>query len=249
MTPLQLERYNRNIQVDVIGHDGQKRLLESRVLVVGAGGLGSAACFYLAAAGVGTLGVMDSDKVEVGNLQRQILHRTQSVGRPKVVSAQEQLVALNPDVEVLPIMERLTEDNVRETIKPYDVLVSALDNLKTRYILNDACVEARKPMVEAGVVRLEGLLLTIVPGKGPCYRCLFPEEPQPGAVPGTDKLGIVGAIAGIAGCLQALEVIKLVTGAGTPLVGRALLFDGQTSAFREIMIRRRLDCAICGSIT
>lgn len=243
-----MERYARNIIVDVIGQAGQEALLNSKVLVVGAGGLGSPVCLYLAAAGAGTIGIVDSDNVELSNLQRQILHRTENIGKPKVESAEMQLTALNPDVKVIPLKARLDHNNADEIIAPYDVVVSALDNLSSRYILNDACVKARKPLVEAGVVRFDGLVFTIIPGKGPCYRCFFPEEPPPGSIPGTDVLGIIGAVAGVMGCLQALEVIKIITGSGSCLVGRALLFDGLHSVFREIRLERNPHCPACGDV-
>lgn len=247
LTQEQVLRYARNIAVDVIGTKGQEALLGAKVLVVGAGGLGSPVCLYLAAAGVGTLGVLDADRVELGNLQRQILHRMTDIGAPKVDSAAREIAGMNPDVTVNRIPTRLDAQNVMGLVSPYDVVVSCVDNLGSRYVLNDACVRLAKPLVEAGVARLDGLLFTIAPHKGPCYRCLFPEEPPPGVIPSTARVGIVGAVAGAMGCLQALEVIKIVTGAGAPLVGRALLFDGLDASFREIRVSSDPDCPACGS--
>jgi len=246
LTPEQVSRYKRNIAVDVVGESGQEKLLASRVLVVGAGGLGSPICLYLAAAGIGTLGIADQDRVSLGNLQRQVLYRTRDIGGSKADCAAREIRALNPDVNVIPVKTPVNGGNVDALIADYDVMVSAVDNFASRYALNDACVRARKPLVEAGVVRLEGLLLTIRPFQGPCYRCLFPEEPREGSLPSPAELGIIGAVAGVAGCLEALEVIKLVTGAGQPLVGRILLFDGLETSFREIRIERNPRCPSCG---
>jgi len=246
LTPEQVLRYKRNIAVDVIRESGQEKLLGARVLVVGAGGLGSPICLYLAAAGIGTLGIADQDHVSLGNLQRQILYRTGDIGLGKALCAAREIRALNPDVNVIPVETPVNAGNADEIIASYDVIVSAVDNFPSRYILNDACIRARKPLVEAGVLRFDGLLLTIKPFEGPCYRCLFPEEPREGSLPSPAQSGIIGAVAGVAGCLQALEVIKLVTGVGSPVVGRILLFDGLDTSFREIRIDRNPLCPSCG---
>ena len=246
LTQEQLARYARNMAVDIIGQNGQQRLLDAKVLVVGAGGLGSPVCLYLAAAGIGTLGIADQDRVSLSNLQRQILYRTSDIGQGKTDCAMREIRDLNPDVRIIPVDTPVNVRNAGDIIAPYDMVVSAVDNFSARYALNDACVRAQKTLVEAGVSRFEGLLLTIKPFDGPCYRCLFPEEPPEGALPSPAQTGIIGAVAGVAGCLQALEVIKLATGVGSPLVGRILLFDGLDTTFREIRIERNRDCPSCG---
>lgn len=242
----QLERYSRHILLKEVGGRGQRRLREARVLVVGAGGLGSPVIFYLAAAGVGHLGVVDCDQVDLSNLQRQILHRTEDVGRPKAVSAARAVTALNPDVEVVTHQVWLGKENVRELIDGYDLVIDGVDNFATRYLLNDACVMAGKPLVEAGILRFDGIIMTIKPGEGPCYRCVFPEPPAPGAVPSCQEAGVVGAVAGVMGVLQANEALKLILDLGELLVGRLLVFDALESRFREVALDRRPTCPVCG---
>ncbi|HEY8417763.1 MAG TPA: thiazole biosynthesis adenylyltransferase ThiF [Limnochordales bacterium] len=239
-------RYSRHIILQEVGGVGQQKLKDARVLIVGAGGLGSPAAFYLAAAGVGTIGIVDDDVVDLSNLQRQILHRTQDVGRPKVESAVRALAELNPGVTVKPYRMRLDASNVLDLVREYDVVVDGVDNFATRYLLNDACVMAGKPLVDAGILRWDGLLMTIKPHEGPCYRCVFPEPPPAGAVPSCQEAGVIGAIAGVMGTLQAMEAIKLILGVGETLTGRLLLYDALEGRFRELNAARDPNCAVCG---
>ncbi|HEX6971676.1 MAG TPA: molybdopterin-synthase adenylyltransferase MoeB [Limnochordia bacterium] len=242
----EIRRYSRHILLPEVGGTGQRKLKEARVFIVGAGGLGSPAAFYLAAAGVGTIGVVDDDAVDTSNLQRQILHRTEDVGRPKVESAARALRAINPHVDVITYKERLTASNVRAIIREYDVIVDGVDNFPTRYLVNDACVLEGKPLVDAGVLRWDGVILTVQPRVGPCYRCIFPEPPPPGLVPSCQEAGVIGAITGVMGTLQALEAVKVILGVGETLNGRLLLFDALQSRFREVKARRDPGCAVCG---
>jgi len=241
-----IQRYSRHIILPEVGGKGQMKLREGKVLMIGAGGLGSPVSLYLAAAGIGTLGIVDMDTVDLSNLQRQVLHTTNDVGRPKVESAKETLTAINPGVKVNAYRERLGKDNVLELVNEYDVIVDGVDNFPTRFLLNDACVMAKKPLVEAGILRWDGMVMTIIPGEGPCYRCVFPEPPPAGAVPTCQEAGVIGAIAGVMGVLQATEVIKLILGVGENLVGRLLTFDALESRFREVKIKRNPKCALCG---
>ncbi len=246
LTEAQIERYSRQILLTEVGGKGQQKLAAAKVFIVGAGGLGSPAAFYLAAAGVGTLAIADSDAVEIHNLQRQILHRTRDVGRPKVESAKETLEALNPDTRIVPVAERLTSKNALDHLRDYDVVLDGSDNFPTRYLINDACVLLRKPLVHGGIFRFDGQAFTILPGQGPCYRCLFAEPPPPGAVPSCQEAGIIGAVAGVIGMIQANEAIKYMLGKGELLVGRLLIFNALTTSFREVKIRRDLRCPVCG---
>ncbi len=245
-TDEQIERYSRHIILKEVGGKGQEKIAESRVLVIGAGGLGSPVAYYLAAAGVGTLGIVDSDAVDLSNLQRQILHRTADVGRPKVESAREKLAALNPDVKIVAHRERLTSRNIMATLADYDVIVDGTDNFPARFLINDACVLSDKPLVHGGILRFEGQLTTIVPGRGPCYRCLFPEPPPPGFVPSCQEAGVIGAVAGVIGTLQANEVLKLILGIGETLAGYLLTVNLLTMEFRKVRIPRNKDCEVCG---
>jgi len=242
----QIERYSRHILLREVGGAGQKKLLNSSVLVVGAGGLGSPVCLYLAAAGVGRIGIVDSDVVELSNLQRQVLHTTKDINKPKVESAREVLEALNPDVEVHTFHVRLGKDNVMELIGKYDLVVDGVDNFPSRFLVNDACVFTGKPLIEAGILRWQGQVMTILPGKGPCYRCVFKEPPPPGAVPSCQEAGVIGSIAGVVGTLQATEAIKVLMGLGEPLAGRLLAFDAIKGRFREIRIKKDKNCPVCG---
>ena len=246
LTEDQIERYSRHILLPEIGGKGQEKIAKAKVLVVGAGGLGSPCAFYLAAAGIGTLAIVDSDKVELNNLQRQILHSTPDVGRLKVESAKQRIGALNPDVRVETIATRLTSQNALGVFRPYDVVVDGSDNFPTRYLVNDACVMLGKPLVHGGIHRFEGQLFTILPKKGPCYRCLFAEPPPPGLIPSCQEAGILGAVAGTIGVLQAAEVLKLILGVGEPLVNRLLVFDALRNHFREVKLRRDPTCPVCG---
>jgi len=246
LTEEEIERYSRHIILKDLGGTGQQKIKDAKVLVVGAGGLGSPAAFYLAAAGVGTLGLVDSDHVDLTNLQRQILHTTEDTGRPKVDSAREKLEAMNPNVEVKTYNQYLNKDNVEAIIADYDIIVDGVDNFPTRYLLNDACVMAGKPLVEAGILQFSGQLTTIMPGEGPCYRCIFAEPPKEGAIPSCQEAGVLGAIAGTIGTLQATEVLKLITGIGRPLVGRMLVYDAKDLSFREVEVKKSDNCDVCG---
>jgi len=248
-TPDQVARYGRQIILPGFGGKAQRRLLESRVLVVGAGGLGSPALYYLAAAGVGHLHIVDDDTVDLSNLHRQILHRTEDVGRAKAESARQTIGALNPDVQVHTHTERLTVANAAELIGGVDLVIEGSDNFPTRYLVNDACYFARKPLVNGALFRYEGQA-TVFPmrreGTAPCYRCLFPEMPGPGLIPTCAEAGILGAVAGVIGTLQAAEAIKLLLGQGESLAGRLLIYDAFTADFREIKIERDPQCPLCG---
>jgi molybdopterin/thiamine biosynthesis adenylyltransferase/rhodanese-related sulfurtransferase len=248
LTPLQRQRYSRHLLIPEVGPAGQQRLLASKVLVVGAGGLGSPAALYLAAAGVGTLGIVDFDVVDLSNLQRQVLHTTDRVGEAKVASAARTLGALNPDVRVVAHEALLAPDNAAGIIAGYDVVIDGTDSFDTRYALNDAAVAAGIPVVHASVYRFEGQLSVFVPGKGPCYRCLYPSPPPPELAPNCSAVGVLGVVPGIMGLLQANEALKLLLGAGAPLVGRLLLFDALDGEFRELEIRRDPDCPACSGL-
>lgn len=239
-------RYARQLIIPQLGEEGQARLARAKVLVVGVGGLGSPAALYLAAAGVGRLGLVDGDRVELSNLQRQILHGTAALGWPKVESARARLTDLNPNVEYLTHGERLTPDNVTALISGYDVVIDAVDNFATRYLLNDACFLAGIPLVEAGVLRLDGLATVIQPRSGPCYRCAFPRPPAPGTTLSPAEAGVLGPLPGLLGALQALEAIKIVAGIGRPLYGRMIAFSALTGRFDQIELTRDPNCPLCG---
>jgi molybdopterin/thiamine biosynthesis adenylyltransferase len=242
----QIERYSRHIILQEVGGKGQRKLLEARVLVVGAGGLGSPVGLYLAAAGVGTIGMVDCDAVEMSNLQRQVLHATCDLGERKCQSAKTTMEGINPDVTVIPHDARLTSENIMDVLANYDLVVDGTDNFPTRYLVNDACVFTGKPLVHAGILRFEGQVTTIVPGQGPCYRCLYPQPPPPGMVPSCQEAGILGVTAGVVGTLQATEALKLILGIGEPLIGRLLLYDALDMAFRTIRVARKPECPVCG---
>src|SRR3989338_4163993 len=241
----QIERYSRQIILPNVGGKGQEKILKAKVLIIGAGGLGAPCSFYLAAAGVGRIGLVDSDKVELSNLQRQIVHTTADAGAPKTESGKKRLNALNPEVKVVAHQIRLDSTNILGIIKEYDIIVDGSDNFPTRYLVNDACVIAKKPLVHAGIFRYDGQIMTIVPGAGPCYRCLFPEPPPPGAVPSCQEGGIFGAVAGVLGVLQANEVLKFILGAGQLLAGRMLIFNALDSTFRTVKVPKDKDCPVC----
>jgi len=246
LTGEQAQRYSRHLLIPEVGERGQHRLLQSKVLLIGAGGLGSPAALYLAAAGVGTIGIVDSDVVDLTNLQRQILHTTERIGRPKVESATETIAALNPDVKVVAYAERLTAANIDRIIAGYDVIVDGADNFPTRYLLNDASIKHGIPVVHGSIYRFEGQLTVFKPGAGPCYRCLFHQPPPPELAPSCAEAGVLGVLPGIVGTLQANEALKLVLGIGEPLVGRYLLIDALDASFREVKLRRDPDCPACG---
>lgn len=240
-------RYSRHLLVPEVGEAGQLKLLASKVLIVGAGGLGSPAAFYLAAAGVGTLGLLDDDVVDRSNLQRQILHTDARVGQPKVDSARATLLALNPGIEVRTHGERLRAGNALEILRGYDAVVDGSDNFATRYLVNDACVKLGLPNVHGSIFRFEGQVSVFWPARGgPCYRCLFAEAPPPGVAPSCAEAGVLGVLPGVIGTLQAIEVIKLLLGIGAPLLGRLLVYDALEQRFVDLSLERREDCAVCG---
>jgi len=228
-----------------VGGSGQRTLLNSRVLLIGAGGLGSPVALYLAAAGVGTLGIVDFDAVDLSNLQRQILHHGHDVGRPKVESAVDTIADLNPDVKVVPYREALTSANVRQIFTEYDVIVNGSDNFPTRYLANDACVFLKKPLVDGSIFKFEGQATVFRPGDG-CYRCLYPAPPPPGVVPSCAEAGVLGVICGVIASIQGVETIKLLLGIGEPLVGRLVFFDALSMEFRQVKFRRDPQCPVCG---
>jgi molybdopterin/thiamine biosynthesis adenylyltransferase/rhodanese-related sulfurtransferase len=242
----QLQRYSRHFLLAQVGEKGQRKLLRSRVLLIGAGGLGSPTALYLAAAGVGTIGLMDGDVLDITNLQRQILHTTADVGKPKVESGSRTMRALNPDVKVVAIPERITVDNALKIIADYDVVVDGSDNFGTRYLVNDACYLAGKPQVHGSIFQFEGMASVFAPNQGPCYRCLYPTPPPPGLVPSCAEAGVLGVLPGMIGLVQATETIKLLLGIGEPLVGRLLTYDALGMRFREVKLRRDPGCPLCG---
>jgi molybdopterin/thiamine biosynthesis adenylyltransferase/rhodanese-related sulfurtransferase len=245
LSPAQQARYSRHLLIPEVGTKGQARLLDSKVLLIGAGGLGAPAALYLAAAGVGTIGIVDFDVVEASNLQRQVIHNTERLGVKKVESARQTIQALNPDVKVVAYDEMLKEDNVERLIAGYDVILDGTDTFETRYLVNDAAVSAGIPVVHASVFRFEGQLTTFVPYEGPCYRCLYPTPPPPELAPGCSVAGVLGVVPGIMGMLQSNEVLKLLIGMGDPLVGRLLLFDALDGSFSELRLNRDPKCPTC----
>jgi molybdopterin/thiamine biosynthesis adenylyltransferase len=246
MTREQRMRYSRHTLLPEVGVEGQLKLLNSKVLLIGAGGLGSPSALYLAAAGVGTLGLVDDDDVDESNLQRQIIHSTDRVGTPKTESARVTIEGLNPDVDVVEHRTRLDASNVIEVLRDYDVIVDGADNFPTRYLLNDASVRLRKPVVSASILGFEGQISTFAPYEGPCYRCLYPVPPPAELAPSCGAAGVLGVMAGVMGLLQANEVIKLVVGIGDPLIGRLLIYDSLGTRFTELKVRRDPECPICG---
>jgi len=247
-TPEQMARYSRHFLLSEVGEAGQAKLMDAKILCVGAGGLGSPAALYLAAAGVGTLGIVDDDVVDLSNLQRQILHTNDRVGELKIESARKTINALNPDVKVVGYPERLTSANIMRIFadEDYDVIVDGCDNFPTRYLINDACVMSGKPNVHGSIFQFEGQVTVFHPGHGPCYRCLFPEPPPPGAAPSCAEAGVLGVLPGLIGCVQALEAIKLILGVGKPLVGRMIYFDTLSMELRSHKLRQDRECPVCG---
>jgi len=245
LTDEQRERYSRHLLVPEIGIEGQLKLLDAKVLLLGAGGLGSPTALYLAAAGVGTLGIVDDDEVDLSNLQRQIIHSNDRVGVAKVDSAEEAINGLNPDVEVVKYQTRLDASNIMEIIEGYDVIVDGVDNFPTRYLLNDASVRLKIPVVSASILGFDGQLSVFAPYQGPCYRCLYPTPPPAELAPSCGANGVLGALPGVMGVLQAIEVVKLVTGSGEPLIGRLLLYEALSTQFTDLKLRRDPDCPIC----
>jgi molybdopterin/thiamine biosynthesis adenylyltransferase/rhodanese-related sulfurtransferase len=245
LTKEQRDRYSRHLLLPEVGVEGQQKLLDAKVLLLGAGGLGSPAALYLAAAGVGTLGIVDDDEVDLSNLQRQVIHTTDRIGVPKVDSAEEAISAINPDVDVVKHRVRLDASNVIELIEPYDIVVDGLDNFPTRYLLNDASVRLRKPVVSASILGFDGQLSVFQPYEGPCYRCLYPVPPPAELAPSCGANGVLGVLPGTMGLLQATEVVKLVLDQGDPLIGRLLLYEALGATFTELKVRRDPECPIC----
>ena len=246
LTNDEILRYSRHLIMPEVGMDGQLKLKSAKVLCIGAGGLGSPLALYLAAAGVGTLGIVDFDVVDFTNLQRQILHSTADVGRPKLKSAAEKIKAMNPEVELRPFETRLTSQNALALFRDFDLVVDGTDNFATRYLVNDACVLTGKPNVYGSIFRFEGQVSVFATENGPCYRCVYPEPPPPGLVPSCAEGGVLGVLPGLVGVMQATEAIKLILGAGDPLIGRLLLVDALGMKFRELKLRKDPDCPACG---
>lgn len=248
LTNEQIERYSRHIILKEVGAKGQKKLLNAKVLIIGAGGLGAPAALYLAAAGVGTIGIADADEVDLSNLQRQVIHATADIGKPKVQSAKESMEAINPDVEVITYHEFITSENILDIIKDYDFILDGTDNFPAKFLINDACVMAKKPFSHAGIIRFKGQLMTYVPGEGPCYRCVFKEPPPKDAVPTCKQAGVIGAMGGVIGSLQAMEAVKYIIGQGDLLVGSLLTYDALKMEFRKVPLPRHTEnCAVCGT--
>ena len=247
LTKNEVLRYSRHLIMPEVGMEGQLKLKQAKVLTIGAGGLGAPLALYLAAAGVGTLGMVDFDVVDFTNLQRQVIHDTDDVGRSKLHSAQETIQEINPNVRVVGYETRLSSQNALEILKDYDIIADGTDNFPTRYLVNDACVLLGKPNVYGSIFRFEGQASVFDATRGPCYRCLYPEPPPPGLVPSCAEGGVLGVLPGIVGCIQALETIKMIVGRGEPLIGRLLLFDALKLKFRELKLRKNPDCPICGT--
>lgn len=245
LTPYQVNRYSRHIIMPQVGSAGQRKLLDAKVLIIGAGGLGSPIAIYLTLAGVGTIGIVDFDNVDVTNLQRQILHHNDDIGRPKALSAKETLLAYNPDVNVVLHEEPLTSLNAMEIIPQYDVIVNGADNFPARYLVNDAAYLCGKPLVDGSILLFDGQATVYVPGQG-CYRCLFPTPPPPGEVPSCAEAGVLGMLPGLVGSIQATETVKQILGIGSTLSGRLLLIDALDMDFRTVKLRRNVDCPLCG---
>lgn len=245
-TDEQIERYSRHIILPEVGGAGQQKMLEAKILLLGAGGLGSPAAYYLAAAGIGNLGIVDFDRVDLSNLQRQIIHSTERIGMLKTESAKKTIESLNPDVKVFLYNEKLDSSNIMELIENYDYVVDGSDNFPTRYLVNDACVMKNKTLIHGSIYRFEGQVTVFKPGDGPCYRCLYPEPPPPGMVPNCQEGGVLGVLAGVIGNLQVVETLKLVLGIGKPLVGKLLLYDALNTEFRNLRLRKDVNCPVCG---
>lgn len=245
-TDEQLLRYSRHIILPEVGGKGQEKIFRAKVAIIGAGGLGCPVGYYLTAAGVGTIGLIDNDTVEMSNLQRQIAHNVNTIGMPKVESAARTFAALNPDVNIIQIKKRISKDNILDLIKDYDIVVDGSDNFPTRYLVNDACVMAKKPLVSGAILRFEGQVTTVVPGEGPCYRCLFEDPPPPGLVPSCQEAGVIGVLPGVIGGLQATEVLKLILGKGEVLKGELLIYNALKTTFRKVKVPKNPACPVCG---
>jgi molybdopterin/thiamine biosynthesis adenylyltransferase len=246
LTEDQIKRYGRHIILEEVGGKGQQKFLESKVLIIGAGGLGSPAGLYLAAAGVGTIGVIDADKVDLTNLQRQVIHHTDDVGTKKVVSAKNKMLAINPDITVKTYRHRAMAANIREIIREYDFVIDATDNFPAKFLINDACYFEKKPFSHAGILRFDGQLITVLPGETTCYRCIFGAPPPAGVVPSCSQAGVLGVLAGVIGSLQATEAIKYILGIGDLLTNQLLTYNALTMEFRKVSLKRNPRCPICG---
>jgi molybdopterin/thiamine biosynthesis adenylyltransferase len=245
-TDEQIERYSRHIILPEVGGVGQRKMLDARVLMIGAGGLGSPAAYYLAAAGIGHLGIVDFDTVDLSNLQRQIIHSTERIGMLKTESAKKTIAALNPDVNVTTYNERISSQNIKKLFEGYDYIVDGSDNFATRFLINDACVLMNKVNIHGSIFRFEGQATVFDPKNGPCYRCLYPEPPPPGLVPNCQEGGVLGVLAGIIGNIQAVETLKLILGIGESLAGKLLIYDALNTEFRKLKLKRDVNCPVCG---
>jgi molybdopterin/thiamine biosynthesis adenylyltransferase len=245
-TDEQIERYSRHIILKEVGGKGQKKLLDGKVLIIGAGALGSPAALYLAAAGVGSIGIADSDVVEISNLQRQIIHHTADIGKPKVLSAREKMEAINPDVRVTTYHSWISADTIMDIIREYDFVIDGTDNFASKFLINDACVMAGKPFSHGGILHFIGQTMTILPGESPCYRCIFPSPPPPGAIPTCSQAGVLGVLPGVIGTIQATEAIKYLLGVGKLLAGRLLVYDAEDLDFYTSPLSRQKRCPLCG---
>ena len=242
----ELERYSRHLILKEIGYKGQKKLAEAKVLIIGAGGLGAPAAMYLAAAGIGKIGIADADVVDLSNLQRQVIHTTNDIGVPKVESAAETMRAINPNIEVKTYQEFLYSNNISDIIRDYDFVLDGTDNFPAKFLINDACVMEKIPFSHAGIIRFKGQLMTVIPGESPCYRCVFKNPPPKGAVPTCSEAGVIGAMGGVIGSLQALEAVKYITGTGELLTGKLLTFDALSMKFHTVKLPPRGEgCAVC----
>ncbi len=243
----QVMRYSRHIILPEVGGKGQEKIAQAKVFIIGAGGLGCPVGFYLTAAGVGTIAMIDDDVVEMSNLQRQIAHRVDTIGVPKVESARNTFQALNPDVNIIALKQRISNHDILDLIKDYDVVVDGSDNFPTRYLVNDACVMSRKPLVSGAILRFEGQVTTIIPGEGPCYRCLFEEPPPAGLVPSCQEAGVLGVLPGVIGGLQATEVLKIILKKGDLLTGELLIYSALKTTFRKVKVPKNASCPVCGN--
>ena len=246
LTETQIERYSRHIILKEVGGKGQQKLLDAKVLIIGAGGLGAPIALYLAAAGIGTIGIADADDVDLSNLQRQVIHFTPDIGKPKVVSAKEKIEAINPDVKVRTYHEWISAANIMEIIKEYDFVVDGTDNFAAKFLINDACVLAGKPYSHGGILQFVGQTITVLPGQSTCYRCIFPAPPPKDAIPTCSQAGVIGVLPGVIGSIQATETIKFILGKGELLAGRILMYDALDMKFRDVEIKRNPKCPVCG---
>lgn len=247
MTEEQIERYSRHIILKEVGGKGQQKLLNGKVLIIGAGGLGAPIALYLAAAGVGTIGIADADNVDLSNLQRQVIHFTSDIGKPKVESAREKMQAINPDIKVITYQEWVSASNISSIIADYDFIIDGTDNFAAKFLINDACVLAGKPYSHGGILQFVGQTITVIPGQSNCYRCLFPAPPPKDAIPTCSQAGVIGVLPGVIGSIQATEAIKFLLGKGKLLAGRILMYDALDMEFRDVEIKRNPDCPICGN--